>query len=78
MFLFLASLHTLFVREHNRICDLLKAENFKHKSDEILYQIARKILIGEYQSIVFGEFLPAIIGNQDLQELTLSIGKSNF
>ena len=78
MLLFLGSLHTLFVREHNRICDLLIAENFKYKSDEILYQMARKILIGEYQNIVFGEFLPAIIGNQDLQELTLSIGKSNF
>ena len=74
----LTSLHTLFVREHNRICDLLQLLYIKYNTDWFLYQIARKIVIAEYQSIVYGEFLPAIIGNQNLEGLTLSNEGSSY
>ena len=54
----LTSLHTLFVREHNRICNQLKALGFK--IDEDIYQRARKQVIAEIQVITYQEFLPAM------------------
>ncbi|MBX2870562.1 MAG: hypothetical protein KTR30_00625 [Saprospiraceae bacterium] len=55
----LLSFHTLFVREHNRLCDELA---IKHPdwNDEALYQYARKLVGGLIQSIVYDEWLPAM------------------
>ena len=58
----LASMHTMFVREHNRLCDVIKSAE-PNWNDETIYQNARRILIAEYQSIVFGGYLPALFGN---------------
>lgn len=55
----LISLHTLFIREHNRICDELKEEN-PAWDDEILYLLARKKVAAIFQSIVYNEWLPAM------------------
>ena len=55
----LTSIHTLFVREHNRICDELKLQ-YPNFSDEELYQKARKIVGGIIQAIVYNEWLPAL------------------
>ena len=55
----LLSLHTLFVREHNLICDELVASD-TGLSDEGLYQLARKIVSGKLQSIVYNEWLPTL------------------
>lgn len=55
----LASMHTLFVREHNRICDELLQEN-PAWSDEIIFQLARKEVGAILQSIVYNEWLPAM------------------
>src|SRR5664279_4147140 len=54
----ITGMHTLFVREHNRICDLLVAQGFKN--DEIIYQLARKQVGALIQAITYQEFLPAI------------------
>ena len=54
----LISFHTLFVREHNRICDELKEQDAS-LSDEELYQKARKMVGGIIQNIVYKEWLPA-------------------
>ena len=56
---FLTSIHTLFVREHNRVVDQLMVDN-PYWTDEQLYQKARKIVGGLIQSIVFEEFLPTL------------------
>ena len=54
----LTSLHTLFVREHNRICDSLIRLGMRN--DEQMYQIARKIVGAEIEAITYQEFLPAL------------------
>ena len=58
----LTSIHALFVREHNRLADLI-ASNDGSLSDEDIYQRARKIVGAEMQAITFNEFLPAMIGS---------------
>ncbi len=57
----LTSLHTLFVREHNRIVDEL-AERDPDLSDEALYTLARRVVETEIQQITYDEFLPKILG----------------
>lgn len=52
------SLHTIFVREHNRICDRLIAQGIK--GDELIYQMARKEVGALIQAITYQEFLPAL------------------
>lgn len=54
----LTSLHTLFVREHNRICDMYVALGLT--DDETIYQLARKAVGAIIQCITYREFLPAL------------------
>jgi len=55
----LTSMHTVWVREHNYQCDLLR-QKYPSWSDEQLYQKARKIVGGIMQSVVYNEWLPSL------------------
>ncbi|MEE9374695.1 MAG: peroxidase family protein [Saprospiraceae bacterium] len=55
----LISLHTLFVREHNRFVENLKQVE-PSLSDEELYQRARRKIYSYIQHITFNEWLPAM------------------
>lgn len=55
----LLSFHTIFVREHNRLCDEL-VKQYPDWSDEQLYQFARKLVGGIMQSIAYNEWLPTM------------------
>ena len=57
----LTSMHTLFVREHNRLAGQIAAAN-PGMSDEQIYQRARSLVIGELQAITYNEWLPAMLG----------------
>ena len=58
----LISMHTLWVREHNRWADELAAAH-SDWTDEELYQHARRLVIGEIQNITYEEFLPGLLGS---------------
>lgn len=55
----LIAFHTLFVREHNRLCDIEK-ELHPGWNDERLFNAARNKLIAYYQNIIYNEWLPAL------------------
>jgi peroxidase len=57
----LTSLDVLFVREHNYWVGQLHTEDPTLTGDQ-LYDMARAITTGEYQNIVYNEFLPALLG----------------
>ena len=56
--------HSLWVREHNRLCDVLKIEN-PSWTDEELYQRARKMVGAYIEAVTYEEFLPTIGVNLD-------------
>ena len=79
----LASIHALFVREHNRICDQLwttidwtqygNPECDNDECDELMYQNARRVLIAEWQSIIYNEWLPLILGESRISDFNLKL-----
>ena len=56
----LLSMHTLWVREHNRIADGLKKLNPKWSNNQ-LFHTARKIVGGMLQQITYAEYLPFLV-----------------
>lgn len=61
----LTALHTLFVREHNRLAVEIKATN-PSLTDEEIYQTARRTVGALMQVITYNEFLPALFGSDIL------------
>ncbi len=63
----LTTMHTLFFREHNRVVKILTSLN-PHWDGERLYQEARRVVISEWQNIVFSEYVPKIIGSKYVEK----------
>lgn len=65
----LTALHTVFLREHNRLAGLIETEyadtlpSDPAARDEEIYQRARQLVGAEMQVITYNEFLPAIMGD---------------
>lgn len=57
----LISMHTLFVREHNRLAGLIARADPALSGDEI-YELARKLVGAQIQAVTFNEFLPLLLG----------------
>jgi len=61
----LTALHTLFVREHNRVAHHLAAR-YPRLGGEEIYQRARRRVGALVQAITYREFLPALLGKKAL------------
>ena len=60
-------MHTLFVREHNRLADEIAAANPTFTDEEIFCE-ARLWLSAIIQSVTYNEFLPAVLGPDAIPE----------
>lgn len=63
----LTAMHTLFMREHNRLATLIKAGD-PSLSDEEIYQRARRLVSALMQSITYNEFIPVLMGHHALSQ----------
>jgi peroxidase len=63
----LAMMHTIFVREHNRLVDELAAANPAWDA-ETLYQEAKARVEAEIQAITYNEWLPVLLGIEALPD----------
>lgn len=54
-------MHTIWLREHNRVAKNL-VDLLPGRSDEFYFQQARRIVIAELQHITYTKYLPLIIG----------------
>ena len=69
--------HLLFVREHNRIAEELR----KVRPDwdaRTLFQETRKIIGALLQQVTYGEFLPSILKDQDIDRFNLRLQRRDF
>lgn len=64
------ALHTILLREHNRIAVVLSDKN-PTWSDAILFLEARRAVVAQIQHITYNEFLPIILGQQIVNKESL-------
>ena len=62
----LTAMHTLFMREHNRLAALIADEQPNLSGDDI-YESARRIVGAQMQKITYQEYLPALLGRNALR-----------
>ena len=73
----LVSIHTVWLREHNRIAQILQRLN-PTWSDEDLFQETRRITISEYQNIIYSEWLPILLGKSLMEKFSLNTLPSDY
>ena len=57
----LTSHHTLWLREHNRLATKLESLNTHWDSDRV-FQETRRIVVAQWQHIIYSEWLPLLLG----------------
>jgi len=86
-----ASMHSLFLNEHNRIARRLKEEfeNLGYRSDfyrnmspserdEMLYQETRRLMGALLQNIAYSEWLPLVLGREGIMEHYLGLDYTEY
>jgi len=73
----LAVIHTVWMREHNRLALRLAKLN-PHWSDETIYQEARRIVAAQMQHIVYNEWLPIVLGKRCMEDNDLLPRRSGY
>ena len=67
----LMTLHTLFLREHNRVAQKLGDLN-PLWDDDTIFKEAQRIVAAQIQHLTYREFLPAILGENLAENLKLT------
>jgi hypothetical protein len=65
----LTAMHTLFVREHNRVAEEI-SQKHPDFTEEQVFQTARKIIGAKIQVITYNEFLPNLLGPNAIPSYT--------
>lgn len=73
----LTVMHTLWMREHNRIAGQLTRIN-PHWDDEKTFQEARKIVTASIQHITYNEWLPALLGKKYTKKNGLELFQKGY
>ncbi|QQP51215.1 Uncharacterized protein FKW44_012495 [Caligus rogercresseyi] len=68
----LVSLHTLYVREHNRLARLL-AKKYPTMSNHTIFEETRRIVGAINQNIIYGDFLNILLGPESMKKHRLSL-----
>ena len=72
----LASVHTLWLREHNRLAAEISTAS-PGLGDQDIYQVARRILIAEMQNIVYDEYLPVVLGEDTMSRYKIALSSDH-
>ena len=73
----LTLVHTLLMREHNRIAGLIY-DMLPELDDETIFEETRRIVTAEIQVITYREFLPIILGEKLMSEYGLNLLESGY
>ncbi|XP_046580897.1 chorion peroxidase-like [Haliotis rubra] len=73
----LTSMHTIWMREHNRIARALNQLN-PHWDDECIFQETRRIVGAMIQKITYEEFLPVILNKHTIKFFRLEPSKGGY
>ncbi|XP_075732949.1 salivary peroxidase/catechol oxidase-like [Rhipicephalus microplus] len=73
----LTVLHTFYVRDHNRMADELARLN-PHWDDDRIYHETRHIMAAAVQFITFNEFLPMVVGEENMVRYNLTLQKEGY
>ncbi|XP_075729871.1 uncharacterized protein LOC142771849 isoform X2 [Rhipicephalus microplus] len=73
----LAMMHTVWLREHNRVARSLQGLN-PQWDDERTFQEARRIVGAEMQFITYNEFLPALLGPEVVERFGLRLENQGY
>lgn len=69
----LAIIHSIYLREHNRIAGILGKLNHNW-SDTKLFEETRRIVIAQYQHIIFNEWLPRFLSPEIMDLIRSPLG----
>ncbi|XP_045777812.1 peroxidase isoform X1 [Maniola jurtina] len=75
--LHLTTMHLIWARQHNRLAAILKKQN-PVWDDETVFQETRRIVGAQMQHITYAEFLPAILGQDVMWALNLTLVEHGY